>query len=94
MNACVSYTDFFCGKQAVIRRPTGRDMVEADRLAGPKAGQITLQIALLSRTATIGGAVLPYEDFQTLDLEDINEMIERDFPSVPPPSPPETQQPQ
>jgi len=28
---------------------TGRDMVQADQLAGPKAGQLTIQIALLSR---------------------------------------------
>ena len=82
------------GKTAIIRRPIGRDMVEADRLAGPKANELTLKIALMSRIATIGGRVLPFEDFQEFDLEDITEMLERDFPSAPKPSPPEMPQPE
>jgi hypothetical protein len=68
-------------------------MVQADRLAGPDAGDITFRTALLSRIATIGGAVLPFEDFQDLDLEDIMAMVQRDFSSEPPASPPEMQQP-
>jgi len=47
---------------------------------------------MLSRIATIDGRILPFEDFQELDLEDITEMMERDFPSEPKPSPPEPSQ--
>jgi len=67
-------------------------MVEADRLAGPDAGQMAVQIALLSRVASIDGKVLPFEDFQDLDADDIIAMVKRDFSPSPPPSPPEPSQ--
>jgi len=89
MQQAIELTLPISGKTAVIRRPIGRDMVEADQLAGPNAGQLTLQIALLSRVCSIAGKTLPFPDFQELDLEDITEMIARDFPSEPKPSPPE-----
>jgi len=92
MQQAIEMTLPISGKNATIRRPTGHDMVEADRLAGPNAGQLTLQMALLSRVSSIDGNRLPFEDFQELDLEDITAMMQRDFSPSPPPSPPETQQ--
>jgi len=94
MQQAIELTLPISGKTATIHRPTGRDLVQADRLAGAEAGQITVQIALLSRVATIDGKVLPFEDFQDLDADDIMAMVKRDFPSVPKPSPPEMPQPE
>ena len=92
MQQAIELTLPISGKTATLRRPTAHDMVQADQLAGPDAGYMTLRIAVLSRIATIDGRVLPFEDFQDLDLEDITAMNQRDFPQEPPPSPPEMQQ--
>jgi hypothetical protein len=76
------------GKKATVRRPTGRDMVEAERLAGEGAGPVAIQFAILSRVATLDGRVLPYEDFQDLAAEDIMAMAKVDFTDPKPPGPP------
>jgi hypothetical protein len=76
------------GKKAVLRRATGRDMVEADRLAGRDAGDYTVRMAMLSRLASVDGRVLPFEDFQDLDMEDITAMMSLDFPTEPKAGPP------
>jgi hypothetical protein len=80
------------GRRATVRRPTGRDMVEAERLAGKDAGAIAIQFALLSRVASLDGRVLPYEDFQDLPAEDIMAMSKVDFTEGPPPGPPDAPQ--
>jgi hypothetical protein len=72
------------GKTATIRRPTGRDIIQAERLAGSDAGPLTLQVAILSRVASIDGRTLPYEDFQDFDFRDIEAMVHTDFTEAPP----------
>jgi len=64
------------GKNASVRLPTGRDLVEAERIAGDGAGSIALGLALNSRLATIDGHVLPYEDFLELDSQDLGAISE------------------
>jgi hypothetical protein len=78
----------YSGQSATIRRPTGRDMVEAERLAGKDAGSLTIQLAILSRVTSIEGRVLPYEDFLTLDAEDLDFLGKQEIKKPPPPSPP------
>jgi hypothetical protein len=63
-------------------------MVEAERVAGESAGRITYQLALISRIASIDGRVLPFEDFQDLDHEDIEALGKLDIPKEPRPAPP------
>jgi hypothetical protein len=70
----------YSGRTATIRRPTGRDMVEAEVLAGEKAGRLTVQLALLSRLTMFDGKLLPYEDFLQFDGEDISFLLEQDMP--------------
>jgi hypothetical protein len=66
-------------------------MVEAERLAGKDAGEIAAVLALLSRIATIDGRVLPFEDLQDLDMEDLTAM-NVDFSQEPRPAPPGAQE--
>jgi hypothetical protein len=77
------------GKKATVRRPTGRDMIQAELLAGAEAGPVAIQFAILSRVATLDGRVLPYEDFQDLAAEDIMAMAKVDFTDPKPPGPPD-----
>jgi hypothetical protein len=92
MNQATELTLPISGKTATIRRPTGRDIIQAERLAGSDAGPLTLQVAILSRVASIDGRTLPFEDFQDLDMEDIQAMLKVDFTKGPPPGPPATSQ--
>ncbi len=68
-----------CGKKALIRRPTGRDMVQAEVLAGKEAGDRTYTLAILSRVTMVDGKALPWEDFQDLDAEDLHELMAVDL---------------
>jgi len=68
------------GKHVTMRRATGRDLVQAEMLAGKDAGENALRLAILSRITTVDGRVLPYEDFLDLDTEDINAFMNMDFP--------------
>jgi len=71
------------GRTAVIRRPTGRDMVEAERIAGPNAGPIAIQFATLSRITMIDGHTLPYEDFLACDIKDLETIRDTEVGSEP-----------
>ena len=94
MQAHIETTLPVSGKAASVRRPTVRDMVEAERLAGEGYGPIALQTALLSRVATVEGRVLPFEDFQDLDADDLAALMALDFSgggAAPPTSPSQSQ---
>ena len=62
-------------KTALIRRPMGRDMIQAEVLAGAAAGDRTYTLAILSRVTLLDGKALPWEDFLELDAEDIQELM-------------------
>jgi hypothetical protein len=79
MSNILEFTLPISGKSATMRRPTGRDSVEAEHLVGPDYGPIALQIGILSRVVSIEGKILPYEDFQALDMADINFIREKDW---------------
>ena len=70
------------GKKATLRRPTGRDMVEAEMLCGGVSRPLAIQMALLSRCAIIDGRTLPYEDFLDMDAEDLDILGKLDMVSV------------
>lgn len=61
-------------KVATLRRPTGRDVVEAERILGKDGGERAYNLALLSRVTILDGKGLTYEDLLDLDAEDIHEL--------------------
>lgn len=69
----------FSKKTALIRRPRGRDMIQAEVLAGAGGGDRTYGMAVLSRVTLIDGKALPWEDFQELDAEDLHELMQVDL---------------
>lgn len=64
---------------AVVRRPTGRDIVEAERITGNEAGERAYNLSLLSRVSSIDGKTLAYEDLLLLDAEDIQALMAVDL---------------
>jgi hypothetical protein len=78
----------FSGKSAIIRRPTGKDMVDAEVLTGSaEIKPMAYQLALTSRITLIEGRVLPYEDLLEMDAEDLTFLGKQNFSREPPPSP-------
>jgi len=75
------------GKKATMRRPTGRDMIEAEMLIKNSEGTRTYMIAMLSRVTMIDGITLPFEDFQMMAAEDITFLGALDHPKESPPMP-------
>jgi len=73
----------YSGKVAVVRRPTGRDMVEAERVAGEGAGRLAVALALASRVTSIDGRTMPYEDFLGFDADDLDAIREIKFDGEP-----------
>mgnify|MGYP001176949197 CR=1 FL=1 len=67
------------GQIAQVRRPTGRDIVEAEKLAGKDSGDRAYNLALISRVSVVGGGTIPYEDLLALDAEDIAALMSVDL---------------
>ncbi|HZP46266.1 MAG TPA: phage tail assembly protein [Candidatus Binataceae bacterium] len=64
------------GRIATVRRPKGRDLRNAQRLAGKDATPYETSLAMLAQVATIDGAPIVMEDLDDFYADDINLMAE------------------
>lgn len=62
------------GQIATVRRPKGRDVRDAERLAGGD-GEITLGMAIASVVTSVNGEPVIYEDFLDWNLGDCQAVI-------------------
>lgn len=80
------------GKRAAIRKGFGRDLMRAQRVAGPEADPTAVVFALIAELVEIDGHRIVFEDVLTIDLEDVlmlqSEVIGPNFQNPPPPSSP------
>lgn len=79
MGAMKEITLPYSKQTAMIRRPTGRDIVEAERVVGNEAGDRAYNLSLLSRVVMIDGKSMPYEDLLCLDSDDIQALMKVDL---------------
>jgi hypothetical protein len=69
------------GRKALIRKGTGRDQIEAHKIAkGSSATE--LMYGLIARMALIDGKPILYEQVLELDLEDVMELQGALFPKA------------
>jgi hypothetical protein len=59
------------GKNATIRKGFGRDLMRAQRVAGPSSDPSAVVFALIAELAEVDGARIVYEDLLTMDLSDV-----------------------
>jgi hypothetical protein len=80
------------GKSAVVRKGFGRDLMRAQRVAGPEADPTAVVFALIAELAEIDGRRIVFEDVLVLDLDDVltlqSEVIGPNFQDPPPPHSP------
>jgi hypothetical protein len=80
------------GKRAAIRKGFGRDLMRAQRVAGPEADPTAVVFALIAELVEIDGHRIVFEDVLAIDLEDVltlqSEVIGPNFQNPPPPSSP------
>ena len=80
------------GKPAAIRKGFGRDLMRAQRVAGPDADPTAVVFALIAELVEVDGRRIVYEDVLAMDLEDVltlqGEVVGPNFHNPPPPSSP------
>jgi hypothetical protein len=59
------------GRTAAVRPVKGRDLIRAQRAAGPGADVTAVMMALVAELATVDGAQIVYEDVLEMDLADV-----------------------
>jgi hypothetical protein len=59
------------GRSAAIRKGIGRDLMRAQRVAGPSADAAAVVFALIAELVEIDGNKIVYEDVLVMDLEDV-----------------------
>lgn len=59
------------GRSAAIRKGFGRDLMRAQRVAGPAGDPSAVVFALIAELAEIDGARVLYEDVLGIDLADV-----------------------
>ncbi len=78
------------GKRAAIRKGFGRDLMRAQRVAGPEADPTAVVFALIAELVEVDGRGLIYEDVLAMDLEDVltlqGEVVGPNLQNPPPPS--------
>ena len=59
------------GKSALIRKGYGRDLMRAQRVAGPSSDPTAVIFALIAELVEIDGSRMVYEDLLAMDLGDV-----------------------
>lgn len=59
------------GKIATIRKGFGRDLMRAQRVAGPNGDPTAVVFALIAELAEIDGSRIVYEDVLAMELSDV-----------------------
>ena len=79
------------GTKAQLRRPKGRDLINAQNMAGDTGNKMKFTCALLAQVTTLNGKQCVPEDIQELyasDIDKLAEVVGKGFlPSTDDPSP-------